>query len=84
MINVEDGAATSGGLHLTAQKCLQQIGYLEGQMKTSSTLWPSCGKSTVSSAARPATPPPTRRRDGPWAARLDWLRPFVKVRELYT
>jgi hypothetical protein len=25
MINVEDGSATSGGLHLTAQKCLQQI-----------------------------------------------------------
>ena len=33
MINVEDGSATSGGLHLTAQKCLQQIDYLEGQMK---------------------------------------------------
>ena len=33
MINVEDGTATSGGLRLTAQKCLQQIDYLEGQMK---------------------------------------------------
>jgi DNA-binding transcriptional MerR regulator len=29
----EDGAAASGGLQLTAQKCLQQISHLEGQMK---------------------------------------------------
>jgi DNA-binding transcriptional MerR regulator len=33
MIDVQDGEATSSGLGLTAQKCLQQIGHLEGQMK---------------------------------------------------
>jgi DNA-binding transcriptional MerR regulator len=33
MIDAKDGAATVGGLHLTAQKCLQQIGHLESQMK---------------------------------------------------
>jgi DNA-binding transcriptional MerR regulator len=33
MIDVRGGAASSGGLQLTAQKCLQQIGHLESQMK---------------------------------------------------
>jgi DNA-binding transcriptional MerR regulator len=33
MIDVRDGVATPGGLQLTAQKCIQQIGHLEGQMK---------------------------------------------------
>jgi DNA-binding transcriptional MerR regulator len=33
MIDIRGGAAASGGLQLTAQKCLQQIGHLEGQMK---------------------------------------------------
>jgi DNA-binding transcriptional MerR regulator len=33
LIDVTDGAATSGGLQLTAQECLRQIGHLEGQMK---------------------------------------------------
>jgi DNA-binding transcriptional MerR regulator len=32
MIDI-DAAASSGGLQLTAQKCLQQIGHLESQMK---------------------------------------------------
>ena len=33
MIDLKDGAATSGSLQLTAQKCLQQISHLEDQMK---------------------------------------------------
>jgi len=33
MIDVRGAAASSSGLQLTAQKCLQQIGHLEGQMK---------------------------------------------------
>jgi DNA-binding transcriptional MerR regulator len=33
MIDVKDGAAAPGELQLTAQKCLQQIVLLEGQMK---------------------------------------------------
>jgi DNA-binding transcriptional MerR regulator len=33
MIDVRGAAASSGGLQLTAQKCLQQIGHLESQMK---------------------------------------------------
>lgn len=33
MIEVKDGDASPLGLHLTPQKCLQQISHLEGQLK---------------------------------------------------
>ena len=33
MLDMKDGTAQVGGLNLTAQKCLQQISHLEGQMK---------------------------------------------------
>ena len=33
MIEVKDGDASSPGLRLTPQKCLQQISHLEGQLK---------------------------------------------------
>jgi DNA-binding transcriptional MerR regulator len=33
LIDVKDGAASTGGLKLTAQKCLEQISVLEAQMK---------------------------------------------------
>jgi DNA-binding transcriptional MerR regulator len=33
MIDIRGSATASGGLQLTAQKCLQQIGHLEGQMR---------------------------------------------------
>ena len=33
MIEVKDGDASSPGLQLTPQKCLQQISHLEGQLK---------------------------------------------------
>jgi DNA-binding transcriptional MerR regulator len=33
MIDATEGTVAAGGLHLTAQKCLQQISHLETQMK---------------------------------------------------